>query len=61
MSVLEPIRAGIQGFILALQDKIDTADPQTGVVQITTVDLEKVVAALKQAETSLPTSLPFGI
>ena len=64
MSVLTPIREAIDGFVFALAKKADAAGPNapdSTPIILTRGDFKELIAALKQGEAELPTSLPFGL
>ena len=61
MSMLDPIRSGMQTLIEALEAKRDATDKQTGIVVISINDLQELIDALKAGVAELPTTLPFGL
>jgi hypothetical protein len=61
MSMLDPVRAGADTLVGVLQSKMETADPKTGVITITTKDMQELIDAIKAAKASLPPTLPFGM
>jgi hypothetical protein len=60
MSILDPIRAGINELVLALEAKIKTSD-SNGKIDITVDDIKRLISVLKEDSSELPPSLPFGI
>ena len=61
MSMLDPIRAGMDQLVAVLDEKKKTADPKTGAITITASDIQELIDALKNGKASMPATLPFGM